>query len=323
MSVQAPPDSPLDALNAVLRGVEGLRNGRALYLLLATFATAGLLLAMAETALVNQHGVWGAVQAGAAFFAAFYGGNAAGLLLMDQACGRPLREAADAVRDALLGAHRLLIVLLLALAVVLALGALVWLLLWAARADVLGARAGALLFGATVPLAVVALGSALLVLATVVAPLAAPAVWSGMGVATTLAFLRQQMRQRLVFVALLMAAVTLLTAAVAALVAAVVLGGGRVVALMAVLVTQIDLPPQQLMAGFFGYGLRSLGAAGAPVARSAYGAAALVGGGVVFAVALVLPVLVYLRCLCAVLLALRGEAALGAADVAGGAGPAA
>ena len=48
------------------------------------------------------------------------------------------------------------------------------------------------------------------------------------------------------------------------------------------------------MAGLFSYGLRAR-AAGAPAGSTGHAAAALVGGGVVFALALVLPGLVYLR----------------------------
>ena len=66
----------------------------------------------------------------------------------------------------------------------------------------------------------------------------------------------------------------------------------------------IDVPPAQLMAGLFGHGLRSLGAAGAPVDATGYTASALTGGGVVFALALVLPGLVYLRGACTVYFAL-------------------
>jgi hypothetical protein len=78
-------------------------------------------------------------------------------------------------------------------------------------------------------------------------------------------------------------------------------------ALLSIWWVGIDLPPQQLMAGLFGYGLRALGAAGAPVAASPLGVAALIGGGVVFALALALPTLVYLRGCCAVYLALRED----------------
>jgi hypothetical protein len=112
-------------------------------------------------------------------------------------------------------------------------------------------------------------------------------------------------RRRLVFVALLSAAVGALAALVGALTTFVVVSGGRVVAALAVLAAGVDVPPRLLMAGLFGHGLRSLGAAGAPIAASPHAQAALVGGGVVFVVALVLPALVYLRGNCAVFLALE------------------
>src|SRR5437870_1623098 len=103
------------SLNGVLGSIEAVRNGRALYVLLATFAVAGLLLAMAETALARDNALWGALQGGAALTAAFYGSNAAGLLIMDQTRGQPLREVGQALRDALATAHRLLVVALLVL----------------------------------------------------------------------------------------------------------------------------------------------------------------------------------------------------------------
>lgn len=295
---------PLDALARVLASVDAVRNGRALFVLLATFAAAGLLLAMADRSLGRGEDAWGALQVGAAFTIAFYGGNATGLLLMDEARAAPLRDVADAVRDALACAHRLLIVMLVVAAAGLLLVAAVAAALWGARLPWVGPA----WFGLTVPLAVVLLGSALLAAAAVVGPLAAPAVWSGRSVRATLGWLVLQVRQRLLTAALLMAAASLLAAAVAGLVTFAVVAGGRTVAALAVLVLGIDVPPQQLMAGLFGHGLRSLGASGAPVVQSAHGAAALVGGGVVFVLALALPALVYLRGACAVFLALDDSA---------------
>jgi hypothetical protein len=104
-----------------------------------------------------------------------------------------------------------------------------------------------------------------------------------------------------------MAAVSLLTGAVGALVTFTVMAGGRIVSFLGVTVVGVDVPAQQLMAGLFGYGLRSLGAAGAPAGSTGHAAAALVGGGVVFALALVLPGLVYLRGTCSVYLAMRND----------------
>jgi len=132
---------------------------------------------------------------------------------------------------------------------------------------------------------------------------AAPAVWSGMGVRAVLAFLWRQIRVRLPNALLFSAAVSLLTAAVAALITAIVLGGARVLLALAVLGLGLDITPEPLMAALFGLGLRM--PAGAP-ALSPATAAAVSGAGMVFALGLVLPGVVYLRGLCELFLALRG-----------------
>lgn len=296
--------SPLDALNLVLGSVDAVRNLHALYVLLATFATTGLLMAMAESSLAQAAGRLGALEAGAALFVAFYGGNAAGILLMDQARGGAVRDIGEAVRASLLTAHRLLLVMLVVVAAYALLAAVLYALLWLCRVAVSGPLIGPLLFGLAVPVGVVGVGVALLALVTVVVPLAAPAVWAGVGVIDTVRQLQRWMRQRLLTVALLVAAVSLLAAGVGALVTFVVMSGGRIVSALGVAVVGIDVPAQTLMGGLFGYGLRSLGAVGAPAGSTGHAAAALVGGGVVFALALVLPGLVYLRGTCSVYLAM-------------------
>lgn len=297
-----PPDSPLHALDRVLRSIQAVRNGRAVFVLLAAFAVAGLLLAMANSALARDAASLAAVlYGGLAFTVAFYGANAAGLLVMDEACGRPPRPVPAAVLDALGSAHRVLVVLALAGLAGAAVFALLAGLVWLCRLPGLGPW----LFGLVLPAAVVVAGSTLLAAGTVLGPLAAPSVWAGHGIRSTLAFLQRQLRQRLIFTALLAVSVSAVAAAVAALSTFVVVAGGQVVAALAVVLLQVDLPAQQLMAGLFGRGLRTLGAAGAPAATQAYGQAALVGGGVVFALALVLPGVVYLRGLCAAYLALE------------------
>ena len=310
------PLRPLDALNRVLGSVESVRNGRALYALLATFASAGLLLAMAESALARGGVIWGTVWAGISLTLLFYGSNAAGLLLLDEARRVPVRSVEQALRDALRSAHRLLVVLALLGLAAAGLLAVLLLLLWTTRVPVIGPA----LLGLVLPLAVIVVGLAVLSGVAVAAPLAAPAVWSGCTARETLFMLAHHVRHRLVFVALLMTAVSGLAALVGVLVTFVVVSGGRVVSALAVLATGVELPPQVLMAGLFGHGLRSLGAAGAPMAQSAYGQAALAGGGIVFMLALVLPALVYLRGTCSVFLALEQR---DGSEIEGGAEPAA
>lgn len=299
--------SPLDALNIVLSSVDAVRNLRALYVLLMTFAIAGLLTAMAESSLAQNMTRMGAVEAAAALFAAFYGGNAAGILVMDDARGEPVRDIADAVMTSLFTAHRLLLALAMVFSAYALIAVMLYGVLWLCRVSVTGPVVGPLLFGVVVPVSVVSAGLGLLSLVAVIVPLAAPAVWAGSGVMAVVFQLFQWVRRRLLTIALLMAAVSLLTGAVGALVTFAVMTGGRVVSVLGVAVVGVDVPAQQLMAGLFGYGLRSLGAAGAPTGSTGHAAAALVGGGVVFAIALVLPGLVYLRGTCGVYLAMRNS----------------
>lgn len=299
MRVQPVDQGALPALNSVLQSIESVRNARALYLLLLAFAASGLLLTMAQGAMSREAGLPATLWAGGAFFALFYGSNAAGLVLMDEALGRPLRYPADALRDALRTAHRLLAVVLCVLAGVLLMAAGVLGLLWAARLPVIGPT----LLGLTVPLAVPGIGLVTLAMVTLVGPLAAPAVWAGLGVRDVLGLLWRQVRRRFAHAVLLSAAVSLLTAAVAGLVSFVVLAGGRALLGLALLLAGVELAPGPFMAALFGQGFRL--APGAP-ALSAQTSAALTGAGVVFALGLVVPGVVYLRGLCELFLALRG-----------------
>ncbi|HEY4082205.1 MAG TPA: hypothetical protein VGM81_16060 [Burkholderiaceae bacterium] len=289
------------AFERVLGALDAPRNGPALYALLTTFCFAGLLLAMAESSLAREDAIWGSIWAGLSLAVAFFGVNATGLLLMDQARGLAVRDVQDAFRDALLRGHRVLLTLLLVLACIAAIGALLLALLWVARQPWIGPP----LFALLVPTGVLVSGGIALGVLVLVGPLTGPSVWVGQGALQTARMLWRQFRHGLIDAAALMLLVLALTTAVTAATSFVVLSGARVMALLSVWWMGLEIPPQQLMAGLFGYGLRSLGAAGAPVAGSPTGMAALVGGGVVFALALVLPTLVYLRGCCAVYLALQ------------------
>ena len=298
MRVQPNEPGALQALNSVLQSIESVRNARALYLLLLAFASGGLLMTLAQGALGRESGTAAALWLAGAFFSLFYGSNAAGLVLMDEACGREPRLPIEALRDALRSAHRLLVVVVcVLLAAALLVAATVGLLLVSRLPGI-----GPTVLGATVPLAVPALGVAGVILLVLVGPVAAPAVWAGLGVTAVLALLLRQIRQRLVHALMLSAAVSLLTAAVAGLVSAVVLGGGRVLLALTLWLPGIELAPQPFLAALFGQGWRM--APGAP-ALSAHTKAALTGAGLVFALGLVVPGVVYLRGLCELYLALQ------------------
>ncbi|CAM3982927.1 hypothetical protein [Roseateles saccharophilus] len=293
----------LSALARVLASIDAPRNLRALYGLLTGFCIAGLLLAMARSALLRDQALLSALWLGLGLAVAFFGVNATGLMLMDQARGLPVRDPQDAFADALRCAHRLLLALLACVALAALVLLLLAALLWATRLPGVGAP----LLAVVLPAGVLVLGGISFVLVVPVGPLAGPAVWAGAHAPGVLRFMRQRLRQGLPETALLMAAVYLLAALATAAVSFVVVSGSQLLAGLAILGAGVELPARQLLAGVMGLGPRSLGASGMPLEGGNLGLTALIGGGVVFALALVLPTLVWLRGCCAVYLALTED----------------
>ncbi|MBA4217943.1 MAG: hypothetical protein IIA03_00645 [Proteobacteria bacterium] len=290
----------LPALARVLSSIDAVRNLRALYGLLAGFCMAGLLLASAQSALLRGDELISALWMGLALAVAFFSVNATGLMLMDQARALPVRDPQDALLDALRCGHRVLLALL---ACVLLAGMAVAVLAGLLRATHLPA-VGAPLLAIVLPAGVLMLGGISFVLVMLVGPLAGPAVWAGGPNAGVLRFLRERLRRDLPETALLMALVYLLVALATAAVSFVIVSGSQLLASLAILGGGVELPARQLLAGVMGLGPRALGASGVPLQGGDLGLAALIGGGVVFALALVLPTLVWLRGCCAVYLAL-------------------
>ncbi|RTL16915.1 MAG: hypothetical protein EKK52_17465 [Burkholderiales bacterium] len=290
----------LPALARVLSSIDAVRNLRALYGLLAGFCMAGLMLASAQSALLRGDELISALWMGLALAVAFFSVNATGLMLMDQARALPVRDPQDALLDALRCGHRVLLALL---ACVLLAGMAVAVLAGLLRATHLPA-VGAPLLAIVLPAGVLMLGGISFVLVMLVGPLAGPAVWAGGPNAGVLRFLRERLRRDLPETALLMALVYLLVALATAAVSFVIVSGSQLLASLAILGGGVELPARQLLAGVMGLGPRALGASGVPLQGGNLGLAALIGGGVVFALALVLPTLVWLRGCCAVYLAL-------------------
>ncbi|WP_211195600.1 hypothetical protein, partial [Legionella pneumophila] len=135
--------------------IDAPRNFRALYALLASLCMAGLLLASAQSALAREQTLASALWMGLGLAVAFFGVNATGLMLMDQARGLPGRDPQDAFADALRCGHRVLVVVLISLALAALAALLLAGLLWATRWPVVGAP----LLAVVLPLAVLVLGS--------------------------------------------------------------------------------------------------------------------------------------------------------------------
>lgn len=291
------------ALVRVLASVEAVRDGRAMYLLLASFSGAGLALATARASLGRGDTAWAIGQGAAALFIVFYGSNAAGLLLMDRALGRPAREVMDALEDSLGIAHRLLVALLVVGVVACVVAGAVVGLFWLCSLQGIGPW----LFALVVPVTVLAMGLGLVAGVSVVGPLAGPTVWAGASSLESPRLLWRLIREQLLQAAVLMAALSLVTALVGGGASVVIIASGRVMAELSIWLLGVDVAPEYFMAGLFGHSLRGVAVPDVPVAAVRYISAASVGGGVVFAIGLVLPSLVYLRGVCEIYVTLRAR----------------
>lgn len=289
------------ALVRVLSSIEAVRDGRAMYMLLVAYAGAGSSMASAIRAYGEGRMPLAVGLGTLALFIAFYGSNATGLMLMDRARGLPAREPRDAVLDALGVGHRVLLALLAMLLAGAALAAAVLGLYWLSGRGGLGVW----LFALAVPVTVLLIGLAMLAGVAVVAPLTGPTVWSGASSWLAVRSLWRLIRERLLQAAVLTGGVSLATGVVGAATSLMVVVGGRVMAEASVHVLGVNVPPQTLMAGLFGRTVMINDVSSVAARDLSYISAASVGGGVIFALALVLPTLVYLRGVCEVYLALQ------------------
>jgi len=269
---------------SLLDSIDAVRNWRAVLLYLAS-SLSGSLVAGFSGSLLQTNYVLAIPIMLLALAAAFYGTNAAGVMMMDEAKGYPSRPVGEAVATSMATSHRL-ILLLLIVAGIYVLGILAFaLLLFLCRLPGVGPFLYALVF----PAGVVVGGIAILAVPTVVFPLSAPAIWSG---ATTLEGVGHVMtvaRKRLLLVLPLMFAVLLVAFTVAMLIAVILVGG-------AVLTVLLSAP-------ILGFDLAALGdvASGVVAGRGIggglanYVAAAIPGFAIVYTGALTLPGLVCLR----------------------------
>ena len=291
------------AMAQVLGSIEAVRDGRAMYVLLAAFAGAGTSMAMARTSLAQGQLAWAVGQGALALFIAFYGSQATGLLLMDRALGRSPREVADAVVDALGVGHRVLVALALVLLLLAAVAGVIVGLFWLCSLAVIGPW----LYALVLPLTVITLGAMLVAGASILGPLTGPIVWSGATSVQTLRQLGQLFRHQVLRAVALMAGLSLVTALVGAGVSLVVLLAGRVMAELSVWMLGVNVHAEILMAGLLGHAVHAVDPQLVSPDAMPYIAAANVGGGVVFAIALVLPTLVYLRGVSEIFLALQAS----------------
>lgn len=278
---------------SLLSAVDAIRNWRAAALMLVSLILAGLVFALGGLVSMQVHVALGAVFFLLSFAVAFYGTNAVGIMLMDEARAGTSRPILAATLTSLATGHRLVLVMLL-VGLTYIVGVLVMaLLLFICKVPGLGP----LLFAFVFPLCVVVSGVAVFALYAVITPLAAPAIWSGATTMQGLSRLAAIARQRIVVVILSMMVLLFIVAIVGGTLGGIMLTGTLISGgLSAAIINVGSMNPASIMGmfGMSGYGGGS---------DSGHMAAGAFGGGIVWAIAFTLPALVYLRGCCQVYLA--------------------
>ena len=279
---------------SLLGSIDAIRNWRAVLVLLATLAAAAIVFALAAL-LAGVSVLLLVLFVLLAYGVLFYGANASGMMLMDEAKGLPSRPPMEAVMMSLATSHRLILAFLLLGLLYLAGFVVLAIVLVICKLPFIGPALYALVF----PVSVVVFGIAMFALPTVVFPLSAPAIWNGASTMECVSQLLAIARKRLLLVVMLMIAVAFIAGVVALLIAAILVSGMAVTTLLSLPI----LGPSAL--GGFGGFMAMLGGEGiaagmAGVPGHAIGGA--IGGGMLFAIAFTLPGLVYLRGACMVYL---------------------
>ena len=287
----APRKSYAGAFESLIEATNAFKNYRAILLLGGAFLCAALVAGL-FTALAAGMGsvVLGGVGALLAFIVLFYGVNAVGVLLMREAQGQPANSVMDAILVSLFTSHRAIGVALLGMVIVLVSVIVVAALLFVCKIPGLGA----FLFTVVYPLSAIFLGLLVFSLFYVMFPLAGPAIWSGCTVFETIARLNTIARTKLVSIILMEVFLFLITGFAAGLIFTVVFLGIAMTTGLSASILSAGFGISDLIASVMGGGIRGGGD---------YAMGAGIGGGLLIAVAAIVPALIFSKGLCIIYLA--------------------
>ncbi|MDO9404289.1 MAG: zinc ribbon domain-containing protein [Polaromonas sp.] len=278
----------MTALQSLVEATSAFRNLRAIILLGLTFVSAALVFAVTGAlAALAGVGFIAAIGGLLGMLVAFYGANAVGILLMREVQGQPAFSVLDAVRASLASSHRVIGVVLLEILIVLVAVLVIAVILFVCKVPVLGP----ILLTVVFPLSALILGVLVFALFYVMLPLAGPAVWSGSTVFQTIARLNAIARRKLIPVILLEVALFVITLFTAMLIFTVVFIGISMTGGLSASIIGLGAG-----AGFGDMmGGMSFGGSGHMVAAS-------IGGGLLLAIAAVVPGLIFAKGTCIIYL---------------------
>ncbi len=283
----------LSTLDSLLGAVSAYRNLRALVLMGLSFIAAvivgglfGMLAGAMESFFI------GALGSLLAAVTALYGVSAVGIMLMRDAQGQERCSIAEAVLQSLFSTHRLIAVAILEGLIVLVAVIVAAILLFICKIPALGP----VLYTVVFPVLAVVLGMLVFALFYVMFPLAGPAVWTGSTVFQVVARLNMLARRRLIEIVGQQFVLFVIVSFVTGIIFAIVMIGVGMVSGMSASIVGFGGLGLGFDMGFDGRMGMSYGSG------ASYILAGSIGGGVLFAVAAVIPALISLKGCCLIYL---------------------
>ena len=274
-------------LSSLLSAIDAFKNVRAMILLALTFAASALIGgAFAALAASTQSGVLGFVGVLLALGIVFYGLNAVGIIMMKDAQGLSQISLVDAVMLSLYSSHRVLVVAILEGLIVLGAVLAIAIILFVCKIPFLGP----ILYTVVFPLSAIVLGVLVFSLFYVMLPLTGPAVWNGSTVFQVIARLSLVVRTRLIEVVLSLIVLFFMAGFVSLVIFGVLGIGVMMTAGMSAGILSIA---EGGMGGIMA--MMSNGGGG-------YAIAGGIGGGLLFAIASVIPALIMTKGVCLIYL---------------------
>ncbi len=281
-------------LSSMLSAIDAFKNVRAMVLLALTFVASALIGgAFAALAASTHSSVIGFIGFLLAVGIVFYGLNAVGIMMMKDAQGLTQQSISDAVLLSLYTSHRVLAVAVLEGLIVLGAVLAIALVLFVCKIPFLGP----LLYTVVFPLSAIILGVLVFSLFYVMLPLTGPAVWNGSTVFQVIARLSLVVRTRLIEVVLSLVLLFLMAGFVSLVIFGVIGTGVMMTAAMSAgILSMGDIGTGGMgMAGMMGMMMGGAGGGG-------YAIAGGLGGGLLVAIASVIPALIMTKGVCLIYL---------------------
>lgn len=276
--------------STILGALEGVKNVRAGILTALVLITTAVVFALFSYLAAQGAGVALAAVGGLlAFLIVVYGVSAVGFMLMNDAKGAGSLTMVEALMISLTSTHRWIGVMVLALLIFVLFAVALAVVLFVCKIPFVGP----VLYTGVLPLATITTAAFLAAMYLVVMPLAFPAVWMGDTAMQVVSKLWAIVRQRLVQVVVLILLLGLLVFVAGGIISFLMFGGLAIVGALSAAILPIGGGMGGLMSGLV---------AGAGGAGGGYIVAGGIGGAIVFAIVMIVPILILFRGYCLIYL---------------------